>query len=97
MISSKCFPKHALLLVVLMSCLGCNDGTLYNNFQTIKGEVWKRSNNLQFETPISDTINTYDVYVQVRHNNNFPYVSPLETSQHTTHITPKHSQIPPTK
>ena len=53
-----------LFLFLLQSCK--EEGVVYNDFVKIEESSWKYKDNLSFNFNISDTINAYDVYLQLR-------------------------------
>ncbi|MDG2343319.1 MAG: gliding motility lipoprotein GldH [Flavobacteriales bacterium] len=53
-----------LFLFFLQSCK--EEGVVYNEFIKIEESSWKYKDNVSFNFNISDTINAYDVYLQLR-------------------------------
>ena len=53
-----------LFLLFLQSCK--EEGVVFNDFVKIEESSWKYKDNVSFNFNISDTINAYDVYLQLR-------------------------------
>ena len=51
----------------------CNHGTIYYSFGHLPPGGWNKENILFFHPEVSDTLALYDMYVAVRHNNDYPY------------------------
>lgn len=55
------------LLSNLMFLLwGCSDTPLYERMDTIPEQVWQSSNRLVHEVVVTDTVQTYDFYLNIR-------------------------------
>jgi gliding motility-associated lipoprotein GldH len=58
----------ALLLV------SCGSGKLYTEYKTVDENTgWSRKDKMVFEPEIKDTVNLYNVFVNVRHGSIYPY------------------------
>lgn len=64
-------------------CVGCNSNRVFEGNLSIKGQEWYYEDELKFETPIEDTTQLYNLFINVRHTNDFPY-SNLWLKIHTT-------------
>lgn len=52
---------------------GCNPGLLYEKYLEIEGKGWKHIEPITFEVEVDDISVPYDVYVNLRHTNDYPY------------------------
>lgn len=64
------FPVAAVLVVFLAAC---SHGTVYYSFSHLPESGWNKNRVLFFDPEISDTLTRYDLYVAIRHNNDYPY------------------------
>ncbi len=58
-----------LLFLFLVSCGGDH---FFDEFQSTKGG-WKKEDIKKFTFEQKDTVGNYDVYINIRNNNNYPY------------------------
>jgi len=67
--------KH-ILFIIAMSALAfasCDRNKVYEEYVEIDDYVWNSAKPLSFEFEISDTTALHDIYVNVRHANQYPY------------------------
>ena len=68
---------NRVLLVVsfylLVSCISCKQDDLFERLEPVHGGQWKSSFAPSFTFLISDTTAAYNVYVTVRHTNDYAY------------------------
>ena len=57
----------------LLTFLACDNTTLYNKFQPIDNKTWGKENAYYFVFDITDTTISYDICLQIRNNNSYPY------------------------
>jgi gliding motility-associated lipoprotein GldH len=60
-----------LLLFILLTA--CDSNTMYHSFLHLPKEGWKKSDTLTFKAPITDSLATFRVSVEVRNRDNYPY------------------------
>ena len=62
-------------LGLILACLvtGCTIAVEHNLFRSIDPEGWRRGDTLVFMLPSSAQAQDYDVYVELRIDNSFPY------------------------
>jgi gliding motility-associated lipoprotein GldH len=67
--------SNRIYLVILSVCffLSCNDSTVYSKFQPISDKGWHQSEVFDFRFPISEKNVLYDLTVQLRNNELYPY------------------------
>lgn len=71
-------PKQLLwalccLLLLLSMFTACDKDRIYDKFAEIPQAQWTYEQKMPFEVEITDTIQHYNVYINVRHNDTYPY------------------------
>ena len=69
----KPMKKYFVLLLMMPLC-ACDPDRIYENNLSIAPEGWRRAEHTQFEVEIADTIQPYNVYINVRNNNHYKYM-----------------------
>lgn len=65
---------YFLVLVLVGSCIaGCKQVALYERLQNIPKAAWSEDKVPSFSFEITDTITAYNVFVVIRHTNQYPY------------------------
>jgi len=62
----------SLVLCILLSS-SCDSNRVYDNNLPIPDSEWTYANIVPFEVNITDTLSTYNVYVNIRHTNEYAY------------------------
>lgn len=62
-----------LLLLLPLLVVACNPNESYNAYQPVGKEGWHRDSMLTFSVPVSDTLSTCRVELQIRHTGSYPY------------------------
>lgn len=62
-----------LELSVLLLLLSCNNNDIYNHYQSIDDEGWSNKNNITFDFEVDDTISLHNMYIYVRHNQEYQF------------------------
>jgi len=65
------FFLPACLAVLLLSA--CNKGVIYQKYITIPHSLWDMNKPVSFDVNIEDTVNYYNVFVNVRNADNYEY------------------------
>lgn len=65
----KQFKIFLLILLVLNSC---DLSKVYENHIEIKEGIWNRYNRVTFNVPISDTLSTHNIFINIRHDSYYP-------------------------
>jgi len=62
-------------VIIIASCLlsSCGKGTVYNEFLPVKDKMWNKHDEYFFHVEIKDNSIKYDVTIQLRNNNMYPY------------------------
>ena len=64
------FITIALVATILASC---DSNKVYEEYVEIDDYTWSSSKPLNFEFEVSDTTALHDIYINVRHANQYPY------------------------
>ena len=65
--------KYFVLLIFFFVLANCSGEALYSKFTEIKNASWEKNSPCDFEFMVTDTINSYDVFVEVRSNNDYMF------------------------
>ena len=57
----------------MLVIVSCNTNDVYFQYKAIDSKGWNKDSLYTFEVPISDTLATYNVYVNVRNIGDYPY------------------------
>ncbi len=70
-------PKNNIvfLLPILLFTLvtSCNFDKVFEKTEDIQNGKWDKNHIVRFDVSIKDTINGYDIFINIRNNNNFRY------------------------
>ncbi|MDL2224438.1 gliding motility lipoprotein GldH [Bacteroidales bacterium OttesenSCG-928-M06] len=59
-----------LILSVLVSC---TEKDFFSEYHSISNAKWNQEDTLGFTFQVYDTLSYYDVFLELRHNNNYPF------------------------
>ena len=65
--------KSLILLFIASLYTACDEQTVYHSFQSLPTEGWQRNDTLFFNVSVADSATLYNVSVEVRNRNNYPY------------------------
>lgn len=65
--------KSLILLFIASFYTACDEQTVYHSFQSLPTEGWQRNDTLFFNVSVVDSATLYNVSVEVRNRNNYPY------------------------
>ena len=63
----------AFVIIAVWVCGSCNQTIVYNEYQPIKNKIWEQSAEYSFVFDIKDNTMPYNVSLQIRHNDHYPY------------------------
>ena len=52
--------------------VGCTNNSIYRQSKHIENECWHKDSVVQFVVNIADTVNYFDIYINVRNTNEYP-------------------------
>ncbi len=61
----------AMTAVILLAA--CGENIVYSHYEAVEGRGWRKNDTLSFTTTVMVPDRDLDVYVDVRHGNNYPY------------------------
>lgn len=67
------YPLAIGIIMVLFSLFSCENEIMVNQSHGIEDEIWLADDSLVFPFRVEDTLNAYDMSVQVRHTTDYPY------------------------
>jgi gliding motility-associated lipoprotein GldH len=53
--------------------ISCNSNRVYDDYQSVDGNVWLKNNSLEFNVSISDTISKNNLFLKLRNNNEYEF------------------------
>ena len=62
-----------LILTFLLLFLSCNSKVIYTNSQAMDEETWKLMDIPTFKVPITDTLNSNNVFFTIRNGSSYPF------------------------
>lgn len=65
--------KNSLIIILIILLSACNTETVYHSYHHISKDGWSKSDTLVFNTLLPDTLNAYQLTVEVRNLGNYPY------------------------
>ena len=70
----KQHSKFVFIGLISMLFFGaCNNDTVFTQFKTLPEEGWHKDSLAMFNVSITDTSANYNIYVNIRNNNRYPY------------------------
>ncbi len=67
-------PKPLIYLIVLLALLAsCRHNTIVDTTKEIEGRVWNSSDIVKFSVPVTDTLVSYNYYINVRNSADYAY------------------------
>ena len=67
------FYKAIVYLVMSWLLTACNNQTCYHQFRHINELGWQLTDTLSFEVPLTDSLHSYLLTLQIRHTAHYPY------------------------
>ena len=66
--------KSNLLFAIGISLLfiSCDEKRVFDEYRKLDGS-WKKTDTIQFAFELNDTINSHNLFLNIRNNNNYPY------------------------
>lgn len=63
----------AYFIILLLGLASCKTDMVNTEYQTLSGGVWSKEDTLQFTFQELDTVQQYDVFINVRNDDNYPF------------------------
>lgn len=58
---------------LFLFCYSCGTGSFYEHYQPVKDRYWEKEAEYYFSVEVTDTLLPYDISVEIRNNNLYPY------------------------
>jgi len=68
----KWYSLFLLCCVIAVLC-SCNKGVIYQKYNKIPDNTWDMNAPMEFNVPIEDTVNRYNVYVNIRNDDGYDF------------------------
>ncbi len=65
--------KLFVALVVLCCMISCNSNLVFSEFRPMKNGKWEMNNPVNFEFSSLDSVQTHNMFVNIRNDNTFPF------------------------
>jgi len=65
--------KSSLFIITIFVIASCSSNDVYFEYKSLKGSGWNKSSVIAFDFEIKDIQASYNVYVNVRNNGDYPY------------------------
>lgn len=68
-------PLTGILCLIMALLFACTDNEkeLFSEFRSFPHAEWSQSDSLRFYVSIQDTVSYYDVFLELRNNNHYPF------------------------
>ncbi|MFC5047601.1 gliding motility lipoprotein GldH [Aquimarina hainanensis] len=67
----KC--KLFILAIVFISVVSCDNNRVFDEYQTLPASVWKKDKTLTFVIPKLDSLQPYNLFINIRNNDDYEY------------------------
>ncbi|MDR0547508.1 MAG: gliding motility lipoprotein GldH [Dysgonamonadaceae bacterium] len=64
-----------ILTVFLLLCMACAHIDTFSEFHSFHGHEWQQSEIVRFEAPVSDASKLYNLFIEIRNNNQYPFAN----------------------
>ncbi len=65
--------RNSLLVLMFLGFVSCNTNMVFSEFQAMKAGKWEMDNPVLFEIHDLDTVQAYDMFINIRNDNTFRY------------------------
>jgi len=65
--------RNFLLLPIVFLIVSCNSNLVWTKYQSTDKGVWNKENSIKFEFSEMDTIQSYNLFINIRNDENYPY------------------------
>ncbi len=73
MVISKKILKLSFLGIVIFLIQACQSDIIYSKYVPIENGGWKKDQVLKFEIPVQDTLNIYNLFINLRNTKEYRY------------------------
>ncbi len=65
--------KGGITVLLLVLAAGCSHNEIHSEFHSFPGGKWNKNEAVRFEVVVTDTVSLYDVQIEVRNKNDYPF------------------------
>jgi gliding motility-associated lipoprotein GldH len=65
--------KYGLLGYLLFFLTACSPDEIFSGFHSFPASQWSRNEKTKFEVDVKDSTFRYDIWLEIRNNNNYPF------------------------
>jgi len=62
-----------LIGIAFVFIQACQSDIVYTQYQSIDNTAWKQDNSIQFKIPIKDTLDQYNLFINIRNTKDYPF------------------------
>jgi gliding motility-associated lipoprotein GldH len=70
-----CLFKYIVFLLLVTVIISCDEKRVYDHYASFGTEGWGKQNIVSFPFDISDTLEVYDLFIQLRNTNEYEYAN----------------------
>ncbi|GAB4451986.1 MAG: gliding motility lipoprotein GldH [Bacteroidales bacterium] len=63
--------RNVVLFFIPVLFFACSDHAIFDENTNLTSKAWDRKNSISFKVPITDTVNPYKIFVNIRNNGNY--------------------------
>ena len=71
--SIKVLNRSFWAILISLSAVACTSNDVYFQYQSVAVKGWNKDSVYKFDIPITDTLSSYNVYVNVRNRGEYPF------------------------
>ena len=61
------------IAILIFMFQACQSDVVYTKYQTIDNQAWSQKNSLLYDIPIKDSLDQYNLFINIRNNNEYAY------------------------
>ncbi len=73
MITTKKIRNLSFLWIVILLIQACQSDMIYNKYVSIEKNEWGKELVLEFEIPVQDTVNSYNLFINLRNTKDYGF------------------------
>ena len=73
MITTKKIRNLSFLWIVILLIQACQSDMIYNKYVSIENNEWGKELVLEFEIPVQDTVNSYNLFINLRNTKDYGF------------------------
>ena len=61
------------LIILLLGLISCDSNRVFDEYQSFENNIWLRSNSVEFQITITDTISKNNLFLNLRNNKDYEF------------------------